>query len=254
MLRIADRLARLPLLARRAVWWAKDYAYVTVGQVAGMVRRGGADHFTDPPDPREPAVVVIPGVYEPWQFMRPLAARLHRHGHPVHVVPALGYNRGSVPDMARLVADLLEERDLRDVVLVGHSKGGLIGKYVMLHHDPGTRVLAMATINTPFGGSPYARWMPVPTLRAFMPTDAVLAALTADLVANARITSISGPWDPHIPGGSDLEGATNVHLRTPGHFRILADPELEPTILGVLADARRAAGSSRSPRSASQDA
>ena len=45
VLSIGDRLARVPLLARRAVWWAMDYAYVTVGQVAGMVRRGGADHW-----------------------------------------------------------------------------------------------------------------------------------------------------------------------------------------------------------------
>ena len=221
----------------RAVWWFQDYLYVAVWQVAGVLRPGGAEHYTRPARPRPPTVLLIPGVYEPWQFMRPLAAMLHRHGHPVHVVRKLGYNRGTIAAMARLVADHLVEQDLHDVVLVAHSKGGLIGKYTMLHHDPDGRILGLVAINTPFGGSSLARWIPIPTLREFVPTDATLAALTAELVVNARITSVSGPFDPHIPGGSDLEGATNVHVRTPGHFRILADPELDSIILRALAEA-----------------
>lgn len=223
---------------RRAAWWVQDYVYVAVGQVAGALHRGGTDQFLHPDEPRRPTVVLIPGVYEPWQFMRPLAALLHGHGHPVHVVARLGYNRGTIPDTARLVADHLVEQGLTDVVVVAHSKGGLIGKYAMLHHDPDGRIVAMVAISTPFAGSPYARWIPLAAVRAFVPTDVTLAALTAELVVNSRITSVSGPFDPHIPGGSDLDGATNVHVTMPGHFRILADPELGPVVLRALEETR----------------
>jgi len=219
---------------RRAVWWVQDYAYVVAGQAAAALHRGGAERFTQPEDPRLPVVVLIPGVYESWGFMRPMAALLHGHGHPVHVVQKLGYNRGTIPAMAELVAAHLAEQDLRDVVVVAHSKGGLIGKYAMLRHDPDGRIIGMVAINTPFAGSPYARWIPLAAVRAFVPTDATLAALTAELVVNARITSVSGPFDPHIPGGSDLDGATNVHVSTPGHFRILADPDLGDVVLRAL--------------------
>jgi triacylglycerol lipase len=234
---VTDLPAALPSLLRRAVWWVQDYAYVAWWQLVGAVHRGGAERYTQPEDPRSPAVVLIPGVYESWQFMRPLAALLHRHGHPVHVVAKLGYNRGTIAAMAELVAAHLVEQGLTDVVVVGHSKGGLIGKYVMLHHDPDGRIRAMVAIGTPFAGSPYARWIPLAAVRAFVPTDVTLAALTAELVVNSRITSVSGPFDPHIPGGSDLEGATNVHVATPGHFRILADPDLDRIILRVLEEA-----------------
>ena len=234
-----DLLSRdLLTLARRAVWWVQDYLYVAFWQLAGLAHRGGTEPFLRPEHPRDPTIVIIPGVYESWRFMRPLAALLHRHGHPVHVVATLGYNRGTIPEAAQLVAEHLAEENLTDVVVVAHSKGGLIGKYIMLHHDPDGRILGMVAINTPFAGSPYARWIPLAAVRAFVPTDATLAALTADLVVNARITSVSGPFDPHIPGGSDLDGAANVHLATPGHFRILSDPELVPTILSALAEAR----------------
>lgn len=32
-------------------------------------------------------VVLVPGVWEPWQFLRGIGERLHEAGHPVHVVP-----------------------------------------------------------------------------------------------------------------------------------------------------------------------
>lgn len=227
-------------LVRRALWWVQDYVYVAFWQVAGLLHRGGGEPFLAPEHPREPTVVIVPGIYESWRFMRRLGALLHRHGHRVHVVSTLGWNVGSIPDMARLVAEHLVEEDLTDVVIVAHSKGGLIGKYAMLHHDPDGRILGMVAVNTPFNGSSLARWMLLPSLREFVPTGATLAALTADLVVNARITSVSGPFDPHIPGGSDLEGATNVHLATPGHFRLLSDPQLVPTILRALEAARAA--------------
>lgn len=235
--------ARLPTdplgAARRAVWWVQDYAYVTWWQVAGLLLPGGPDRYHHPAERRDPPVVLIPGVYESWRFMRPLATLLHRHGHAVHVVQKLGYNVGTIPEMARLVGEHLVEADLRDVVVVAHSKGGLIGKYAMLHHDPDGRILGVVAINTPFAGSPYARWIPLAAVRAFVPTDVTLAALTADLVANSRITSVYSVFDPHIPGGSHLEGAVNVQVRTPGHFRALSDPELGPTVLAALERARQ---------------
>jgi pimeloyl-ACP methyl ester carboxylesterase len=60
--------------------------------------------------------------------------------------------------------------------------------------------------------------------------------LGEQLDVNSRITSIWGAFDPHIPGGSRLEGANNVVLRTSGHFRILRQPEL---ISAVVAAAER---------------
>lgn len=219
---------------RKAWWWLLDYAYVGYWQARGLIGRGGAESLGAPAEPAAPAVVIIPGIYESWQFMRPLALRIHRHRYPVHFVPALGFNTGAVPDLARLVVAHLEQHDLADVVVVAHSKGGLIGKYAMVNSDPEHRIRALVAINTPFAGSPYARWIPLATVRAFAPTDETLATLAVDDAVNARITSLSTRFDPHIPVSSELVGATNIELATPGHFRSLGDPQLVPIILAVL--------------------
>ncbi|WP_454049318.1 esterase/lipase family protein [Cellulomonas sp. Marseille-Q8402] len=220
---------------RHAGWWAADYAYAAARQVQGLLSRTTSDSYTRPEPARRPPVLLLPGVYETWRFLEPLARALHAHGHPVHVVAPFGLNRGSVPDMAELAATHLRDTGLRDVVVVAHSKGGLIGKSVMGRADVGDRVLGMVAVNTPFSGSPYARLLPLRSVRAFLPDDEVLTALAAQRAEHERIVSVATCYDPHIPGGSELPGARFVRLATPGHFRSLTDPALVPLLLTELA-------------------
>ena len=221
--------------ARRAVWWGQDYAYAGWRQARGLLSRTSPESYTRPEPARRPPVLLLPGVWETWRFLEPLARGLFAAGHPVHVVAPFGLNRGSVPDMADLAAAQLRDADLRGVVVVAHSKGGLIGKSVMGRADVGDRVLGMIAINTPFSGSPYARLLPLRSIRTFLPDDEVLTALAAQRADHGRIVSVATGFDPHIPTGSELPGARNVRLATPGHFRSLTDPALLPLLEGELA-------------------
>lgn len=210
----------LPLRAAR--WWVEDYAYAAIWQGRAAFNR------TDPARYRSGTlapIVVLPGVYETWKFMQPLIEELHRRGHPVHVIEALDRNQRPVAEMAEVVASYLNRTELTDAVLVAHSKGGLAGKLVLLGPATG-RVRGMLAVATPFGGSRYARIMPLRTLRAFAPSDASIMSLARQIAVNKRIVSVFGEFDPHIPEGSELPGAKNVRLDTGGHFRILAHPRV----------------------------
>lgn len=223
-------LGRVAGLARRAWWRAADYAYVVRRQAVGLVRAGQPDPGTGP----GADVVLVPGVYEPWHFLRPLAEMLRDAGHRVHAVPTLGYNSRPIAATAAVLSEVVRGLD-REVVVVAHSKGGLVGKLAML--EPGSPIRHMVAIATPFAGSSLARFVPLPAVRAFVPTDATLVALAAEQDVHARITSVFSHWDPHIPAGSVLAGAANVELRTPGHFRVLTDPELPGVVLRAIRDA-----------------
>ncbi|WP_165064378.1 lipase family alpha/beta hydrolase [Marisediminicola senii] len=179
-------------------------------------------------------VLLLPGVYETWRFLEPVAALANALGHPVHVVPSFGYNRGSIPSMAELAQRYLDDNDLRDVIIIAHSKGGLIGKHMMVTDDTDGRIARIITVNTPFGGSVWARYALRRTLREFSPNDVTLAALTGLSASNARITSIYSADDPIIPGGSELAGAVNITLPLVGHFRVLSSPLLLSTIRHLL--------------------
>lgn len=71
--------------------WARDYGYALRQQAAGLLQR---------PDPRsyrradsdKPVIVLLPGIYETWTFLLPLANALHEQGYDVRPVVELGYN------------------------------------------------------------------------------------------------------------------------------------------------------------------
>jgi triacylglycerol lipase len=212
---------RSPTLRQKLWGWLLDYGYVSYWTLRALVGRGKPDQRLHPAGrPRSP-VLLIPGVFESWRFLEPVAEHLYRRGHPVHVLDQLGYNTAAIPELAVLAADYLERQDLRDVTIVAHSKGGLIAKQTL--GQPGTlaRVRHVIAVNTPFSGSRYASLFLLPSVRMFAPKGPVIRALALETAVNDRISSLYSVFDPHIPETSRLDGAENIVLPTIGHFRPL---------------------------------
>lgn len=177
-----------------------------------------------------PAVVLLPGILENARYLAPMAQWLAAQGHVVHQLPALGWNlRGLTRSVEKGFA-ALETLGIEDAVIVAHSKGGLIGKAMLL--DPRSEGLlrGMVAIATPFGGSAlWDRAQRTVVLRrspvgVFHPEHPDLARLHTERDVNRRIVSLSPAFDQMIPGGSHLEGATNEVLTVEGHFRAVSTP------------------------------
>ena len=179
-------------------------------------------------------VLMIPGVYEPWRYLLTIGSRLHSLGHPVHVLPDLGYNVNPIADTAATAQRYLDELDLRDVAIVGHSKGGIVGKHMMAFDDLDHRITTLVAISSPFSGSGRAKYIPVRTLKPFLPGDPLLGSLAANLELNSRITSICTAVDQVIPESSRLEGATNIEIPIVGHFRLLSDPRVLDAVVAAI--------------------
>lgn len=229
--RLADAVVRTRTLARRGWYWGADYRWVIGALGRGLADRAtphGYGHGWSHP------VLLIPGVLEEWTMMRQVADRLNAAGHPVHVLPELRNNIITVDEASELVASYLVAGDLTDVVVVAHSKGGLIGKRLLLG-EAADRVRHVIAIASPFAGSTLARLVPSRTIRALGPDDATILDLAAHPEVNDRITSVYPSFDPHIPDGSHLEGATNVEVEAIGHFRILKDPEVLAAVVRAAA-------------------
>ena len=208
-----------------------DYAYVggsRLGHLAHSIAPDALLTGTGTP------VLLIPGVYEPWRYLLTIGTRLNALGHPVHVLPGLGYNVGPIAETAATAQRYLVEHDLWHVTIVGHSKGGIVGKHMMTTDDLDHRIERMVAITSPFSGSSRAKCIPVRTIRPFLPGDALLSTLAANLEINSRITSIYSESDQVIPNGSALEGATNIELPVVGHFRLLSDPRVVDAVVEAI--------------------
>lgn len=213
--------------------WIRDYAYALRRQAAGVVHRYNPQAYRQS-GTEKPAVVLIPGIYESWTFMLPVADALRQNGYDVHAVTDLRYNGGTIEEMAELVGRYLRREQVSRCVLVAHSKGGLVGKLLLAHHNEDGAIRGLVAVNTPFAGSPLARLLPLPALRLFLPNSPELAELSASRHVDRDIVSIYGRFDPHIPGGSCLEGADNVELGTRGHFLPLGDRGVHAAILAGI--------------------
>ncbi len=220
---------------RQKVWgWLRDYAFLARWMIRAVVNRSEPDLWHHPVAQHRAPVLLIPGVFESWRFLQPVAEYLYRQGHPVHVLDKLGYNTGAIPDMAEIVSEYLERADLNDVTVVAHSKGGLIGKHAL--GQPGTyaRVRHLIAVNTPFSGSRHASLFLMRSVRMFAPNGPVILALGLEVAVNRRISSLYSVFDPHIPETSRLEGAENIVLPTIGHFRPLAVPSTLQLITAII--------------------
>jgi len=258
-------------LVQRGWWWVSDYAYAAVRQLAivtapwtlGRPRpaprawRSGSDDL--------PEVILLPGVYEHWTFLRPLGDALSAAGHRVKVVHGLGMNRRGIVETSDRLGRALAARPAPPAgrVLVAHSKGGLIGKHLLVSSgaaadaaieaarggDPADAaahatapagdgsvpprplgLLGLVAVCTPFHGSPLAGLFVVPSIRAFLPDDETIVMLGRDESVNGRIVSVFGRFDPHIPDGSSLDGATNLIVPSSGHFRVLGSPQTHTAV------------------------
>lgn len=175
------------------------------------------------PDGRVP-VLLLPGVYEPWRYLLPLARSLVAAGHPVHVVPGLGWNTRSLEEAADVVEAFVAERGLEGAVVVAHSKGGLIG-LLALARPSVTGIVGVVAVATPFSGSSRGLRLAARShLREFAPTASGIVAIADLTQAQRRVSSLVPAWDEMIPEGSALPGARNVELAASGHFLPLVDP------------------------------
>lgn len=265
-----------PSPLRHAWWWALDYLYAGVRQLAiwappwGFGRHRPTPHGWAEGNAGLPEIVLLPGVYEHWSFLRPLGDALSAAGYRVSVVHGLRANRDDIADTSDKLGRAFARSRPRAAgrVIVAHSKGGLIGKHLLVASgaaaaaaaeaadggDPTAAaasapapgepetvsaplgVLGMVAVCTPFHGSTLARliWGDR-SIRAFLPTDETIVSLGRESSVNGRIVSVFGTYDPHIPDGSMLDGATNVQVPAVGHFRVLASPHTYRAVIDGIA-------------------
>ncbi len=219
-----------------ARYWTKDYIHLLRGQIVSFLHRSPGPHFNKAGNTDTSPVIIIPGILERWSFMKPLIDAIAENGHDVYVVPKLGNNLMSISRAAAIIDELIQENKLTDVILLAHSKGGLIGKYLLVHHNAERRIRSLIALATPFSGSSRGKYIPHKTLKELQPTSDVIKQLDAHTEVNKNIISIAPIFDNHIVAvaGSTLEGATNITVDVHGHHLVIYDKAVISKILELL--------------------
>jgi len=214
--------------------WIVDYIYMIHGQATAFLYRKPPKHYLGYVIKDKAPVILIPGILEKWGFLKGLGDKISLEGHPVYIIPKLGYNLKDIPKSAKTVREIIEEKDIGNAVIVAHSKGGLIGKYLLSFLNADGRVRKMISIATPYSGTSLVKYLPSKQLKDFRTDSEIIKALQSHKEANKKIISVSPIFDNHVWEGSLLEGAENITVDEKGHHKIIYSKELVNLILRKL--------------------
>jgi hypothetical protein len=208
--------------------WVHDYLYMVHGAMSTLVYVKPPEHYRGYVVGGKVPVVIIPGILGKWSFMKKIADTISHLGHPVYVVPNLGYNLYSVPESSAMVNEVIKKENLTNVILVAHSKGGLIGKHVLIHHNSSNAILGMVSVATPYSGSSMAKLLPYDPVRELLKDNSTIRDLQSHEQVNSKIVSICPLYDNHVwaEEGSHLKGAKNIDVDVHGHHKIVYDKEV----------------------------
>ena len=242
--------------------WVADYGYMVQGAALSVFHHIPPKHYLDFVVEGKVPVILIPGILGKWGFMKRLGDKISLEGHPVYVVPELGINIFSIPSSAKMLRTFLvhafskkhivpkvspgalkirafiEARNIKGVVLVAHSKGGLIGKYLLAHYNDDQRVLGMVAVATPFSGSAMAKLVPHDAFRELKNDSEVIRDLEKHQEVNKKIISVIPEYDNHVwaERGSFLEGAReNIEVPVHGHHRVIFSKKVQEIVLRSIA-------------------
>jgi pimeloyl-ACP methyl ester carboxylesterase len=150
----------------------------------------------------------------PAQGLYPL---LEAEGHPVvswTQTDTIGTIENSVDELERVVAFAKEEYDADRVVLVGHSRGGLVCRGYLRRHREDPHVAALVTIGTPHKGT---RMATLDDRLLGLVADGVAGLLPvpgSKLLVQAVINLVRRLWLSHVASAEELErwGAPGGYL------------------------------------------
>jgi pimeloyl-ACP methyl ester carboxylesterase len=176
----------------------------------------------------ENPVLLLHGFLATPRAVSALAAQLGRAGYCTYSVDLGGlfgrFNALPIEDVARAVAarveHLVRDHRLKHIDVVGHSEGGLIGRYYIQKLGGASRVRHLVTLGTPHRGtrwaySGYALRRILPSLSQMAPGSRLLGELSDDTFPRAvRLTSIYSSRDTLCPPAS-----CRLEVRLGGHLK-----------------------------------
>lgn len=220
----------------KAIHWIIDYFYLLRGYLSMLIHKNPPSHYLDFVVKGKVPIILIPGISNKWGFLKYLGDKISAKGHPVYIVPKLKFNSFDIPTSAKIVREIIDKNNLENAVIIGHSKGGLIGKYFLIHENKDNKIKGLIAIGTPFSGSGLAKRFPRISFKELTPESKIIQELNFHKEVDSKIISIMPEFDNHIwhEKGSFLEGALNIKVPTKGHHKILFDKDVIKKIIELI--------------------
>lgn len=227
------------------------------------------ERVTDFKSPQRP-VLLLHGYGGTRRVFQVLEQRLRRDGFSVFSINLGGifdtFNTKPIPQLAHLVSEKIENlykrHDLRQkLVIIGHSKGGLIGRCYIKDFNGHRRVKTLITMGTPHNGNPWAMLglltplaFLTESIRQMTPMSPFIRRMNrTPWPKGVKVVSIFSKGDTVCPYPSAVlksanGGVKNVEIVDVGHVEFLMKKRVYWLIRKELLGGKAAAARSLPPR------
>ena len=171
-----------------------------------------------------------------WWLLR---RRLEKAGHTVASVslfPPFTSMGKLVPQLNRRIEEACAACNSRQLILVGHSMGGLICRSYLARHG-NTRVARLITLSTPHAGAELARIGLGQNAREMEPGSLWLRDMAA-MPLKVPAVSFRNPYDNYVmpQDNQRFPGMEDRELPATGHIALLYDRQVANLVIEACAD------------------
>ncbi len=180
------------------------------------------------------SVILIPGLHESTFFLFSVGDFLNKQGFRIYTIPDFK-SAEPVSDISKKLEGLVERLPQSDIILISHSKGGLVAKYFLDTSVFTEKVKLSISIATPYGGTIFGH-LHFHNLYEVRPKSPLLTFLGSNKVSCAKIVNFYPKFDNHVLPNSGLllAGAQNIQINVSGHTRILNSNQLLKWLADIL--------------------
>src|SRR3989344_2169776 len=167
-------------------------------------------------------VVLVHGFGGNWSYLKEIGNFVNKLGYRVHVLNELGVNLKPIFESYKILEKYIDNNNLKNLILIGHSKGGIISKYFIDNSPLTDRVKLIISIASPFGGTQLGR-LKILNTHEFLPDSAIIQKLNAKTSKNKLFINLFSRKDDVVIPNQNLilKGAKNIKVEVDGHLGIL---------------------------------
>jgi triacylglycerol lipase len=191
-------------------------------------------------------IILVHGVIDNRSIFTILRRSLRRRGfgrtYALNYSPLSDDVREVAERLALLVEQVCEQTGYERVHIIGHSMGGIIGRYYVQRLGGDARVHTLCTLGSPHQGSITARFVPWPVIQQLRIDSPILTELTEPAVGcRTRFISIWSDLDQLVVPQRNARithpdlRARNVLFRGIGHMSLPVDRRVVHEITQALA-------------------
>lgn len=185
-------------------------------------------------------VILVPGFADDHIFLMKIGEELNKNGYKIHSATQSikGFNTTtlSVQELATKLAGYIAQNNMTNIILVGHSKGGIVAKYLLENFGQiSDKIKNVFTIASPHQGTIFA-YVGIFHLHQLTPGSNLIKTLKTQTANTHKITNIYPKFDNTIVPNKNLilDGAINQQIKIVGHTRILYSNECTKIIIENL--------------------